>query len=478
MKILEIKRARLAALLDQRAAAHAELEELPTAAEAENRALNPDETARSGELIAQIKGIDDDVDSLRSEIAELEQIAERTANAAKAPAPAFHRQPDPVATLDVRNMSRDQVRDAAMRSLDDASWARDDLRSNLEKAFGKRSQKFDGNLLARRLLLTESDEYRSAFLKGITGQADTLTERERQAVTEVRAMAAGTDTAGGYGVPVLIDPTVLISTGTGLTGLLNYCRIENINTDEWKGVSAAATSWSYDTEGSEVSDDASTFSQPSVPLYMARGFVPASIEATLVYPGIATEIGSLLEAGYMDLVASKLAVGTGSSQPKGWFTALDANTNVEVVVTTDGAFGAVDIDKVWASLGEKFRSRAIWFMNVDVENEIRAFGSGSATSRFTVDQTAEGISRLNGKPVVLSDYAPLFTGTTGASNLVIVGDPTTFLFAQRVGMTVEFIQNVVSGSNGRPTGQRAWFAYAFHGCNSVLDTGARLLQNQ
>ena len=129
-------------------------------------------------------------------------------------------------------------------------------------------------------------------------------------------------------------------------------------------------------------------------------------------------------------LAEKLAVGTGTAEPWGIFI----TTTTTVDVTTDNTFGAADIDKVWAALGETFRSRATWFMNVDVENDIRGFGSGTATSRFTVDQTREGISLLNGRPVVLSDWAPTWTGTDAASILVL-GDFSKFKVVQRAGMT-------------------------------------------
>ena len=147
-------------------------------------------------------------------------------------------------------------------------------------------------------------------------------------------------------------------------------------------------------------------------------------------------------------------------------------------MTTDGAFGAVDIDKVWAALPERYRSRSNWLMNVDVENEIRAFGSGTATSRFTVDQSQGGISLLNGRRVNLTDYAPLFTGATGASNILVVGDFSNYVVAQRAGMSVELVPHLVDVTNNRPTGQRGWFAWARIGGDSVNDLGFRLLQNQ
>jgi HK97 family phage major capsid protein len=116
-------------------------------------------------------------------------------------------------------------------------------------------------------------------------------------------------------------------------------------------------------------------------------------------------------------------------------------------------------------------------MSVGHENAIRGFGSGTATSRFTVDQTKEGISLLNGRPVILSDYAPAVATTTTARNLLVVGDFSNYVLAQRAGMSVEVVQHVVDVTNNRPTGERALFAWARVGADSVLDTAFRMLTN-
>jgi HK97 family phage major capsid protein len=277
---------------------------------------------------------------------------------------------------------------------------------------------------------------------------------------------------------VLIDPTIILTGQETLNPFRRIARQVTITTNAWKGVSSAGVSWSYDAEAAAVSDDAPTLAQPEVTAHMARGYIPYSIEFGMDYPNAAGELSRAMEFGYQDLLATKMATGSGTNEPWGIFTALDANTNVEVVVTTDGSFGAVDIDKVWAALPERYRSRAQWVMNVDVENEIRAFGSGTATSRFTVDQTREGITLLNGKPVNTTDYAPTFIGTTGAANILVLGDFSNFLIAQRAGMTTELVPHLFDVTNNRPTGSRGWFAYARAGSDSIVDNGSRLLQNQ
>lgn len=380
--------------------------------------------------------------------------------------------------VDPARASTTEVRDAAKAIIERADWVTDDDKTLVERAISGRTPNRDGDVIARRLVVTEQPEYREAWLKVITGNGDLLDNDERRALAEYRAMSNTVDTSGGFGVPVLIDPTILITNGTGLTDILSYARIEAITTEAWKGVSAGNTEWSFDAEAAEVSDDSSLFAQPTVPTYMARGFIEYSIEIGMDYPGFATEVGRLLFDGYTDIVAETLVAGAGGgSAPTGLFVALDAQTTTEVVVTTDGLFGAVDIDKIYKAVPEKFRQRGVWVMNVDVENEIRAFGSGNATSRFTVDQTKAGISKLNGKAVVLTDYAPEFTGTTGASNILVFGDLKCLLVAQRVGMSTSHVPHMFGLTNNRPTGQQGIFAYARYGHDVVVRNGLRLLQN-
>ena len=380
-------------------------------------------------------------------------------------------------SLDVSTASRSQVRDAALALLERSELpARNG--DHVDMLLRTRNGNCDGGQIAKRMLLTENEAYRTAFMKGVTQTAPAFTADEARALDEYRAMSEGTDSAGGFGIPVLIDPSIILTSGAAAAPVLDLARVVTITTDEWKGVSSAGVSWSYDGEGTEVSDDSPTLAQPTVPVYTARGFIPYSIEVGSDYPAFAAEMRRLLDQGYIDLVASQTITGSGSSSPTGVFTALDANTNVEVVVTTDGAFGAVDVLKVWKSLPERYRANATWIMNTDVENEIRTFAAGADSAYYTVDLQAGGIGTLFGRPIRTTDYAPEFTGTTGAANILVVGDFSNFLVAQRAGMSVELIPHLFATGNNRPSGQRGWFAYARHGFDSVNDLGFRLLQNQ
>ena len=407
--------------------------------------------------------------------------------------------PDPF-EADPRAMSRSDVISRAMTAIEqekyveitDANKGWLDQLMHRSAADDDPESQFDGSYVARRLLFTENQAYRSAFKKYVRlGHLAQYNAREQAAISAfqdselTRAASEGTNSAGGFGVPVMIDPTIIITSGAADTPILRVCRVEPVTNNIWKGVSSAGMSWSYDAEGAEVSDDMGTLAQPSVTVYMPRGFIPYSIEIQQDYPGFASEMGRLLDQGYTDLLASQTVSGFGgTTSPRGIFTALDANTNVEVVTTTDGAFGGVDVFKVWNALPERYRSRATWVMSVHVESAIRQFAAaaGSSSAYFTVDLTADGVSRINGRPVIVTDYAPTFAsgvpGTTGAANICVVGDFSNYLIAQRAGMSVEQVPLMVGGSGRRPTGQRGIFAWARHGADSINDLGFRLLQNQ
>jgi HK97 family phage major capsid protein len=377
--------------------------------------------------------------------------------------------------VDIRTASRSELRSAALAILDrDGSDLGNRQGDHVDQLLRTQNGNTDGSQIAKRMLLTENDAYRSAFAKAVTSVAPAWTSEEARAIAEFRAMSGGTDTAGGFGVPVLIDPSIILTSGAAAAPVLDLARIVTITTDEWKGVSSAGVSWSYDSEGAETSDDSPTLAQPTVPVYTARGFIPYSIEIGEDYPSFAAEMRRLLDAGYIDLVAQQTMTG---ATPTGIFTALDANTNVEVIVTTDGQFGAVDLLKVWKSLPERYRGNATWIMSTDVENEIRTFSANDTGAYYTVNLTQGGIGNLFGRPVRTTDYAPEFTGTTGAANILVVGDFSNFLVAQRAGMSIEFIPHLFGTTTGRPTGQRGWFAYARHGFDSINDLGFRILQN-
>lgn len=378
--------------------------------------------------------------------------------------------------VDFRTGSASEVRDAALKAIE-VEGRNVDLASNaaahVEKLVRSQSAATDGDKIARRILATENPAYRSAFNKLMTESYPILDNDEQRAVLEFRAASQSlSDASGGYGVPVLIDPTIILTTAAADNPILRVARVETITSDEIRTVNSAPAAWSFDAESATVSNDQLTFGATTVTTYKAQGFVPFTIEIGMDYPSFAARMSEVVAQGYMDLLASQLATG---ATPVGIFTAIDANAAREVLATTSGQLGPADVLKMWNALGERWRSRATWIHSVSVESRFR--NGGDNNGFFTVDLTAGGVVQINGRPAYTTDYAPAFTGTTGTVNLAIVGDFSNYLVAQRAGMNVELIPHLFDVTDNRPIGQRGYYAWARVGADSVNDNAFVLLKN-
>jgi HK97 family phage major capsid protein len=386
---------------------------------------------------------------------------------------------------DVRRMTPAEARDSALRRLDnrnDTAHLSDDEKSHVERQIRRDPD------IARRILVTENEHYREAWMKLVTQDNAMLllTDDERDAVRawhEYRAMSENTTTAGGYGIPVFIDPSIIMTAQGSGNPFLQIARQVTVNTNQWKGVSSAGVSWTFQTEAAQVSDASPTLAQPTVQIHMARGFIPYSIEVGQDYPQFASEMSTLLAEGYDELLVDKFTRGSGSGEPFGILTALSANTNVRVTVTTSGTIGSPDPYKVWKALPQRFRRRAAWLMNVGVNNAIRQIGTTNVFHGYTVNLPEGWADQLFDSPVYESPYMPdATTSTSSTQGVAVVGDFQNYVIARRGGMSVELIphlfQQTTAGTGvGMPTGQRGWFAYARIGGNSVNDLGFRLLVN-
>jgi len=388
---------------------------------------------------------------------------------------------------DVRQMTAREARDRALRRLEsreDSSHLSDAAKTQLD-----RSIRLNGDT-ARRVLVTETEDYRTAYMKLMTqpDAAAFLSVEERDAVRaflEYRAASETTTTAGGFGIPVFIDPSIILTAQESGNPFLILAKQVDINTNMWKGVSSAGVSWAFQTEAATATDNSPTLAQPSVQVHMARGTIPFSIEVGQDYPSFAQEMGTLLATGYDELLTQKFTVGSGTGEPKGILTALSANTNVRVRVQTSGSnFGPLDPYAVWKALPKKFRNaRAAWMMSVGVNNAIRQLGTANVYHASTVGLPEEWMDQLFNRGVYEAPYMPDVTSnSTNTDGLAIVGDWQNFVIARNGGMATEFIPNLVqqvtAGSGpALPTGQRAWFAYARIGSNSVNDLAFRLLVN-
>jgi len=387
---------------------------------------------------------------------------------------------------DTRRMTNQQARDAAMRAMDSDRLATAHL-SDEQKTHIAALMRTDTNI-ARRILVTENDAYRNAWMKLVTDPDAQLTldDEERTAVRawkEFKNLSENTTTAGGFGIPVFIDPSIILTSQGSGNPFLEIAKQVTVTTNQWKGVSSAGVSWTFQTEAAAASDASPTLAQPAVVVHMARGFLPYSIEVGDDYPGFAAEMSTLLASGYDELLIDKFTRGTGSGELYGILTCLSASASVRVTVTTVGTIGAPDIPKVWKALPQKYRRNASWLMSVGVNEAVAALGQANVYHAYTTTLTEGQVEKLRNRPVYESPYMPdTTTSNTAPEGQAIVGDFQNFVIARAGGMNVELIPNLmqqVTAGTGPavPTGQRGWFAHARIGSRSVNDAGFRLMVN-
>ena len=380
---------------------------------------------------------------------------------------------------DVRRLTAAEARDRALRLLDDRNLAghlRADQKDEVEHQFRRNPD------IAKRAIVTENEDYQNAWMKTVTRPNPILTPEEQRALLAYdeydRAGAESPTSAGGFGIPVFIDPSIILTAQGSGNPFLSIAKQVTVNTNAWKGVSSAGVTWAFQAEAAAATDNMAVLAQPTVTVYMARGFIPYSIEIGQDYPSFASEMSTLLASGYDELLVDKFTRGSGTNEPTGILTALSANTNVRVTLTTAGALGAPDPYKVWAAVPQRFRRNASWLMSVNVNNAIRQLGTANVYHAFTINLPDNWTDSLFGKGVYESPYMPdTTTWTTTPPGVAVVGDFQNYVVARRGGMSVELVPTLFDVTNNRPTGQRGWFAYARIGGNSVNDLGFRLLVN-
>lgn len=366
--------------------------------------------------------------------------------------------------------SRQQLVDAAVRANEHRIEGRD-AQANFERLVKRHAGdvQWAANIIAR-----SRPEYETGWAKLMCGRAELLTAEERA------AMQVGSNTAGGYLVPTHLDPTLILTNNGTSNAIRAISRVVTLTdgSNQWNGVSTAGVTASWDAELAEVSDDTPTFARVSVPVYKAQALVQASIESFEDIQGLASDVLMLFADAKDRLEGAAHATGSGSGQPTGIFTALDANTNVEIVSTTAATIGLVDLNALYVGVPVRWRGRSTWLMNPTYSTAIKALGTAISAS-YSGDLREEPTGRILGRPVVESDDAPTTQTTTTRDNEVVFGDFSNFVIVDKPGSTaVEFIPHLFNTGNNLPDGRRGWYMHWRNGSDSVNDLAFRLLQDK
>jgi HK97 family phage major capsid protein len=268
---------------------------------------------------------------------------------------------------------------------------------------------------------------------------------------EQRAMST-TDTAGGFLIPLTLDPAVSI-TGNGSTNPLRaISRVVQTVTDTWNGVTAAGVVSEWTAEAAEMADASPTFGSPSIPVYKGDAFVPFSFEVGGDAVNFMQELGMLLQDGADQLTATAYTTGSGRGQPTGVITKLVASAGSVPLIpaATPETLTASDVFNVQNAMPPRFQPRPVWHGNLSILNSIRALETTNGAIRFPKLQS--------NPPMLLSRSVYENSNMDGSLNpaatennyVLLYGDfAAGMVIVDRFGSTLELVPQLF-GSNRRP----------------------------
>lgn len=342
------------------------------------------------------------------------------------------------------------LRGRALSAIEETTHADDDARQAATDLLERRDTR--SGALARHVVATGRPEYRSAWSKIVSGQPHLLDDAERRAVAEARAMSLGTDSAGGYAVPWIIDPTVVSTVDTTINPMRGVARVESIVTDTWRGITRGAASARWAAEASEASDNSFTIDRPEIPVHKADAFVPFSVEIEGDWPALEAEAREAIAEQRDELEAAAFIAGDGSGKPEGLLTGLGAAQTID----TGGAFSADSVYALRAALPSRYRGQAAFGADLGVYQAIRQFDTAGGADLWVQIGGGEP-NTLVGHPAV--EFGAMEGDpTTNDAVILAFGYWRRYLIVDRVGMTIELVPHLV-GANGRPTGERGFYAY-------------------
>jgi HK97 family phage major capsid protein len=289
-------------------------------------------------------------------------------------------------------------------------------------------------------------------------------------VGEMRGLVTGTGSAGGFALPIVIDPSIMLTSSGALNPIRQLARVITTSTTEWRGVTSAGVTASYDAEASEVSDDTPTLAQPVILTETARAFVPFSIEVGQDWGSLQEELAALVADARDVLDASIFYNGTGTDQPFGVRTGLTTSQRVQTAGA--GAFAYADVYSLKQAIRPRDIANATWAFHPNRIDTIWQFVAAGDTTDAPIMNEAR--DRILGKPAV--EWTSVPTATTTGTTIGLYGDfRAAYTIVDRIGMTAEIVPHLF-GASRRPTGERGFFAYYRTGAKTVVPEALRYLE--
>jgi hypothetical protein len=346
-----------------------------------------DDLAWQGTLITEFDDLDALAKPLRKRARDMERVmraAQDPANLERPDGPA--RTPDlqtrnvtggdPFAQLDrvraglveprtVRGWALDAIEQAHQRGDMAGEWA--------EEATRKTENQFIGQTnIAKHILMTGSDEYLDAFRAYLH---DPQAEAHRAALT----LTPGS--AGGFLLPFVLDPSIILTNAGSANPWRRISRIVQTTSNTWNGVNSAGVNAAWLGEATIVTDGTPTLGNVVVTPVKAAAWVYGSYEV-LEDTDFGQQLPALLADAKDRLEEAAFATGAGSTTvPQG---VVNGATTVFTGATTL-VYAIGDVYGTHAALPARFRNSpaVAWVMNVAYINKTRQLDPAGGSSFWT-----------------------------------------------------------------------------------------------
>lgn len=314
--------------------------------------------------------------------------------------------------------------------------------------------------IARHAILTGSDEYAEAFQAYIENPEENVQ----------RAALALTLANGGYMLPFVLDPTIVLTNAGSANPWRRIAAVKQTTSNTWNGVTSAGVNAAWLAEGTEDADHTPTIGNVQITPQKASAWVFGSYEV-LADTDFAQQLPMLLGDAKDRLEEQAFATGTGTGQPQGVLTGSTTTVNTGTTL----AYGVGDVYALQQAVPARFRNSPAfaWVLNVSFINKTRQFDTAGGASFWTNLGKGQPETLL-GAPIYES--TTMFGGAQAVGSLIaIAGDFNQYYIVDRVGVSLMY-EPMVKGAGTKPTGQAGWFMFWRAGAQVAVPTAFRVLR--
>jgi HK97 family phage major capsid protein len=303
-------------------------------------------------------------------------------------------------------------------------------------------------------------------------------QRVNAVESERAALAVGTGSAGGFALPISVDPTLQLSSNGAINPFRELAQVRTMTTRELRLVTSDGGVAQYQAEGAEALDNSPVLAQPVLIAQRATSFVPFSFEVDQDWETLRQELAMVIADAKDVLEATKFltGAGSGSSEPVGILAvgtsgALSTSQRVQTDVAA-----TLDVDDIWDIKGQlgntRFAAGATWVANPGMLDRIYRFTPAGSTTEPQAMPTREG--PLCGIPH--RELSTMVNTTTTGSRVAILGNWRNFTIGDRLGMSLEIVPFLLGATNRYPTGQRGAYAIWRNDSRVTVLNGFRYLE--